>query len=216
MTAEQKRTLSNDDLEALRRHPAVLLAYCGLRSVIRAADSSGSMMSGLTIFIIPAGYRLDDYRLAAGFFFERDTVTEWANPERRKRVYQAPENANGIAKNASPVLSIFDLGQDTFLIARDPADIAEEIRLAADAMVHVPLPSTSQIQAARRLLGHPSLPKEVLKELASRSQQIMLAGILRRNLKSSDLPDLSVKNVGHLRGPSLQVVPSLGGDRPPR
>ncbi|MGA1805184.1 AAA family ATPase [Rhizobium sp. HT1-10] len=192
MRSKLKPNLSTSDLRLLRSSPSVFLAYCGLKAALRDAGPDIVDHSGLVIFVTPPSYRTDDYRCAAEYLFQVDDAVSWTNPGRSKRVYQAP--APRPAKGFAHEISVFDLPDARFVVARDQSDVPEAVRFAAEAIIDVEPPTASHINATRRLLGRPELPDEVADELRKRPQGLVLAGISRCDFSVSDLREIERRN----------------------
>ncbi len=161
----------------------------------------------MLICVVPQGYRMIDYKVAAEYLFGKDSSLNWEEPTRSKRVYQISENDKIPSKGSRVEFTVFDLADTAIILTVDEHLISKELRFAADHIVHIIHPSAAHIKAARVIAGRPQISNEVASDLASRPQNIVIAALLRRNLESAHLTLLDDMEGAPLGGPTLNELP---------
>ncbi|OWV86878.1 AAA family ATPase [Rhizobium sp. R693] len=186
-----------------------LLAVFGLVRALKAADLLKSSVAGFVIFVVPKGFRTDEYEAAAfailgatrGDWMEQNVKVRPANPPRRK---QSPHKR----------ISIFDIKGLDVLIAKSIDEVPKDVRFAATAVMYVDRPTPEHINAARRLSGRKPLSHEVAALIAAKPQNVLMAAVLKPNLiedRIGEINDLSRRETG---GASLFELPGYDELKP--
>ena len=90
-------------------------------------------------------------------------------------------------KRLTVEFTVFDLAETAIILTADERLVSKEPRFAADQIMHVLHPSAADIKAPRVIAGRPQTSNEVASDLAFRPQNIVIAALLRRNLRSAHL-----------------------------
>lgn len=199
---DMRRRDTRDRFRRLIKDPARYLAYRGLRTALMEAGQPRSVSGGFVIFVVPVGYRAQDYELAAHDLIGTDR-DEWA-PHSEIRL------ANPSRKKGKPneAITVFGLHGLAVLIARNLDEVPKEVRFAALAQMFVQPPSARHIHAARRLSGRAPISEEHALLLGKKPQSIVVAAILKRDFGSREiavLDDLERPDI--VAGPSLFELP---------
>ncbi len=199
--------------EKLSKEVAVLLAGCGM---VRAARDVGRLrygVRGFLVFVVPPGYRVDEYEAAALAVVgvKRDRWTsDWMDKDVRVRLANPPR-AKGTPHRPA---SIFDLKGVDILIAGNIDEVPKDVRFAATAVIFVDPPTAQHINAARRLFGKKPFSIEVASELAKRPQNAMLAEILKPDFTEDCIQVIDGFNSFDAMGPSLFELPGYSEVKP--
>ncbi|TBG63282.1 AAA family ATPase [Rhizobium leguminosarum] len=186
-----------------------LLAAFGLLRALRAADLLKRDTLGFVIFVVPKGFRIEEYETAAfailgatrGDWMEQNVKVRPANPPRKK---QSPHKR----------ISIFDVKGLDVLIAKNIDEVPKDVRFAATAVMFVDRPTPEHINAVRRLSGRRPLSHEVAALIAAKPQNLLMAAVLKPNLiedRIDEINDLSRRETG---GASLFELPGYDELKP--
>ncbi|MEY9829743.1 cell division protease FtsH [Sinorhizobium fredii] len=192
---------TRDRFRRLVKDPSRYLAYRGLRTALMEAGQPRSVSGGFVIFVVPAGYRAQDYELAAHDLIGADR-DEWvprsdirlANPPRKKGKH-------------NEAITVFGLHGLAILIARNVNEVPKDVRFAALALMFVAPPSAAHIHAARRLSGRPPISEKHALLLGRKPQNIVVAAILKRDLGAREIAVLEDLERPDIEGPSLFELP---------
>ncbi|MDK1376834.1 MULTISPECIES: AAA family ATPase [unclassified Sinorhizobium] len=193
---------TRDRFRKLVKTPSTYLAYRGLRAALmEAGQSLRSVSDGFVIFVVPGGYRAQDYELAAYALIGADS-DEWAprpgvclaNPPRKKG-------------SSNESITVFGLHGLAVLIARNIDEVPKDVRFAAAALMFVEPPAPSHIHAARRFSGKPPISEEHALLLVGKPQSIVVAAILRRDFRAQEIAVLEDLERPHIEGPNLFELP---------
>ncbi|MFB9952708.1 AAA family ATPase [Rhizobium puerariae] len=196
-------------IQQLSKDPGTLLAAFGLVRALKAADLLKRSAVGFVIFVVPKGFRTEEYETAAfailgasrGDWVEQHVKVRPANPPRKK---QSPHKR----------ISIFDVKGLEVLIARNVDEVPKDVRFAAAAVMFVDRPTPEHINAVRRLSGRKPLSHEVAALIAAKPQNVLMAGVLKPNLiedRIDEINDLSRRETG---GASLFELPGYDELKP--
>ncbi|OWV68070.1 hypothetical protein ATY76_14275 [Rhizobium sp. R339] len=182
--------------------PGIFLASCTLVCALRAAGLFRSGATGFVIFVVPRGYRTQEYEAAAlgllgaerGDWLDQQVKVRFANPPKKKGVSQKR-------------VSIFDIKGLEVLIARDIGEVPKDVRFAATAVVLVERPTPGHINAVRRLSGRTSFSREVAAILAEKPQNALLAAVLQPNMAEGRIGEVNDLNRCETDAPSLFELP---------
>jgi hypothetical protein len=189
---ERYRELAND--------PSALLAYSGLRQSMKRCNLM--LGDGYVIVIIPAGFCAQSYKKAAHVLLDMDSE-EWGVPRTRVRLANPPKKKGSI--DTQP--SIFDLRGLRLLIATHINEVPKDVRFVANRIVPLQPPTIRDINAVRHVLRLPLLAKEHAGELVGKSENVILAGILKREWSADDTVALNDIERLDIYGPSLFDLP---------
>lgn len=193
---------ARDRFRNLVKEPSRYLAYRGLRAaLVKAGRSLRDVADGFVIFVVPDGYRIQDYELAAYALIGADS-DEWA-PRPGVRLAHPPRKKG----SSSESITVFGLHGLAVLIARNIDEIPKDVRFAALALMFVEAPSPSHIHAARRFSGKPPILEEHALLLAGKPQGIVIAAILKRDFHARDIAVLEDLERPDTEGPSLFELP---------
>ncbi|MGO4355626.1 AAA family ATPase [Rhizobium sp. RAF36] len=199
--------------EALLKDVAVLLAGCGLARAARDVGRLRYRVNGFLVFVVPPGYRVDEYEAAALAVLgvKRNSWTgDWVDKDVRVRL-ASPPRVKGTPHRPA---SIFDLKGVDILIAGNIDEVPKDVRFAATAVVFVDPPTAQHINAARRLFGKEPFSIEVASELAKRPQNAMLAAILKPDFTEDCIAVIDGFNSLDATGPSLFELPGYDEVKP--
>ncbi|NVP57587.1 AAA family ATPase [Mycoplana rhizolycopersici] len=196
-----RRRDTRDRFRRLVKDPSRYLAYRGLRTALIVAGQPRSVSGGFVIFVVPAGYRAQDYELAAHDLIGADRE-EWA-PQAEIRLANPPKRKN----KPHEVITVFGLHGLAVLIARNVDEVPKDVRFAALALMFVEPPSASHIHATRRLFGRPPISEEHALLLGSKSQSIVVAAIHKRDFGNREVAVLDDLERPDIAGPSLFELP---------
>lgn len=196
-----RRRDTRDRFRRLVKDPSRYLAYRGLRRALIEAGQPRSVFGGFVIFVVPAGYRAQDYELAAHDLIGADRE-EWA-PQAEIRLANPPRKKG----KQSEAITVFGLHGVAVLIARNVDEVPKEVRFAALALMFVEPPSATHIHAARRLLGRPPISEEHALLLVGKPQSIVVAAILKRDFGAREIAVLDDLEHPDMVGPSLFELP---------
>jgi hypothetical protein len=165
--------------QKLSKDAGVFLAGCGLARATKAIGRLRYDIKGFLVFVVPPGYRADEYEAAALAMLDvvRDRwADDWVDKDIRVRL------ANPVRKKGTPhrPASIFDLKGLDILVARDIGEVPKEVRFAATAVLFVEPPTARHINAARRISGKAPISDFVASEVAKRPQNVILAAVLKQ------------------------------------
>lgn len=186
----------------LAEDPSALLAYYGLRQAIKHRRSAAAVDDGFVIFIIPSGFRTQPYKRAAYVILNSD-AEEWGELRTRVRLANPPKRKG--STDSQP--SIFDLRGLRVLIATHIDEVPRDVRFVASRIVTLQPPSARHINAVRRALGLPSLVDEYISAIVGRPENVILAGILKRQWSADDMLGLNDLDLPDTAGPSLFDLP---------
>ncbi|MEA1842968.1 AAA family ATPase [Agrobacterium tumefaciens] len=186
-----------------------LLAVFGLVRALKAADLLKRDTLGFVIFVVPKGFRTEEYETAAfailgatrGDWMEQNVKVRPANPPRKK---QSPHKR----------ISIFDIKGLDVLLAKNIDEVPKDVRFAATAVMFVDRPTPQHINAVRRLSGREPLSHEVAALIAAKPQNVIMAAVLKPNLiedRIDEINDLSRRETG---GASLFELPGYDELKP--
>jgi hypothetical protein len=192
---------TRDRFRTLVKYPSRYLAYRGLRTALMEAGQPRSISGGFVIFVVPAGYRAQDYELAAHDLIGADR-DEWV-PHSEIRLANPPRKKG---KAHEPV-TVFDLHGLAVLIARNISEVPKDVRFAALSVLFVEPPSAQHIHAARRLSGRPPISEEQALLLGRKPQNVVVAAILKRDLGTEEITVLEDLERPDIEGPSLFELP---------
>ncbi len=191
--------------------PGKLLAGFGMVRSLRGAGLLRYGASGFIIFVIPEGFRTEEFEEAA-FTLLDGRKESWGRVEQniRVRLAKPPFKKGG---DKIPI-SIFDVGGLDILIARNVDEVPADVRYAATAILAVEPPTPAHIAAVRRLCKRPPLSFEAAGAVARMPQNLLLAAVLKPNLNEDELAD--VEDVDRVRatGPSLFDLPGYDEIKP--
>jgi len=159
-------------------------------------------VNGFLIFVVPQGYRTEEYE-AAALAIIRVKRDDWVDKETRIRLANPPRK-KGIVHRP---ISIFDLTGLEILIARDIASVPKDVRFAATAVLYVEPPTTQHINAARRLLGNLPFSDDVAAMLAKCPQNVQLAAVLKPTFTEDKIHEIDDFDRIETDGPSLFDLP---------
>jgi cell division protease FtsH len=186
----------------LAEDPSALLAYYGLRQVTKHCRSAAAMDDGFVIFITPSGFRAQPYKRAA-YVILNSAAEEWGVPRTKVRLANPPKKKGSI--DTQP--SIFDLRGLRLLIATHINEVPKDVRFVANRIVPLQPPTTRDINAVRRVLRLPLLAKEHAGMLVGKSENVIHAGILKREWLADDIAALDDLERPDIDGPSLFDLP---------
>ncbi|QFY60488.1 AAA family ATPase [Rhizobium grahamii] len=199
--------------QKLSKDSGMFLAGCGL---VRATKAIGRLrygVSGFLVFVVPPGYRTEEYEAAAlailGTLRDR-WADDWVDKDIRVRL------ANPVRKKGAPhrPASIFDLKGLDILIARDIAEVPKDVRFAAMAVLFVEPPTAQHINAARRISGKAPLSDVVLSGVVNRPQNVVLAAVLKPSFDEDGIQEIDdFERLGSV-GPSLFELPGYDEVKP--
>ncbi|PDS95479.1 hypothetical protein CO659_22825 [Rhizobium sp. S9] len=195
--------------ERLSKDMGVFLAGCGLVRATRAIGRLRYDVNGFLIFVVPQGYRTEEYEAAAlaiirvkrDDWVEKEIRIRLANPPRKKGVVHRP-------------ISIFDLSGVDILIAKDIASVPRDVCFAATAVLYVEPPTTQHINAARRLLGNSPFSDDVAAMLAKCPQNVQLAAVLKPTFTKDNIHEIDDFDRIETNGPSLFDLPGYEEVKP--
>ncbi|MDQ0133723.1 DNA polymerase III delta prime subunit [Neorhizobium galegae] len=191
-----------DRFRNLAKDPSALLAYWGLRQSIKDCGPTVKLDDGFVIVIIPVGFRAQPYKRAAYLLLNSD-AEEWGEPRTKVRLANPPKRKGSI--DSPP--SIFDLQGLRVVIATHINEVQKDVRFVASRIVPIPPPSTRDILATRRVLRLPLLAKEHVGALVGKTENVVIAGILKREWTADDLLALNDLDRPDGQGPSLFDLP---------
>ncbi|WDZ76249.1 AAA family ATPase [Ensifer adhaerens] len=207
--ADMRRRDTRDRLRKLSKEPSTYLAYRGLRAALMGTGHSlRSGSDGFVIFVVPDGYRTQDYELAAYAMIGADS-DEWA-PRPGVRLANPPRKKGG----SNECITVFGLHGLAVLIARSIDEVPKDVRFAALALMFVEPPAPSHIHAARRLSGRPPISEEHALLLARKPANIVVAAILKKDLGTRELALLDDLERPEIEGPSLFELPGYADAKP--
>jgi hypothetical protein len=195
--------------QRLSKDIAVFLAGCGL---VRASKAVGTLrygINGFLIFVIPSGYRTEEYE-AAAFAVIGANRDDWVEKEIRIRLANPPRKKG----TAHQRISIFDLKGLNVLIAKNIAEVPRDVRFAAAAVLLVEPPTAQHINAARRLSGESPFSDEVTSLLVGRPQNVLLAAVLKPNFVEDGINEIDDLDKVDDAGPNLFELPGYGEVKP--
>ncbi len=181
-----------------------LLAAFGLVRALKAADLLKSGAAGFVIFVVPKGFRSEEYEEAAfailgatrGDWVEQNVKVRPASPPRRK---QSPHKR----------ISIFDVKGLEVLIARNIDEVPKDVRFAATAVMFVDRPTPEHINAARRLSGRKPVSQKVAALIAAKPQNVLMAAVFKPNLTEDKIGEINDLNRQETGGSSLFELPGF-------
>jgi len=197
--------LSHGSLKRLAATPSALLAYCGLRATLRRSrcfDPSGDCR---LLCILPPGYRLEDYTVAAEFVFNNDVLDQ-------ESIHRISVHTSRPAKGRIADCTAYDLGTTALIIAEHAARIPDEIRLAVDEIVTLSPATAFQVNLVRRATKRPRLPDDVVERLAARPYRLIVAALGRCSITTDDLDKIASVHEETDARSALQELP--GFDKP--
>ncbi len=191
--------------------PGKLLAGFGMVRSLRAAGLLRYGAGGFIIFVVPDGFRTEEFEEAA-FTLLDGTKESWGRVEQniRVRLAKPPYKKGG---DKIPI-SIFDVGGLDILIARNVDEVPADVRYAATAILFVEPPTPAHIAAARRLCKRPPLSLEAAAAVARMPQNLLLAAVLKPNLNEDELADVDDVDRVRATGPSLFDLPGYDEIKP--
>lgn len=185
--------------------PSTLLAYCSMRLVLTPPGKSvGSSHQGFIILIVPTGFRPSAYKEAAYFILDQ-AIEEWGEPRAKVRLACPPERVGSTERQ----ISIFDLCGLRILIAASLDEVPKEVMFVANSIVQLEPPSARIISDARRLLRMPPLSEENVLSLVGKTENIILAGLLRADWLSEDIAALDNPCRWEVPAPDLFELPGF-------
>ncbi|UIK12469.1 ATP-binding protein [Rhizobium leguminosarum] len=196
-----RRRDTRDRFRSLVKDPSRYLAYRGMRLALLKAGQTRVVSGGFVIFVIPGGYRAQDYELAAHDLIGADR-DEWA-PQSEVNLATPPRKKG----KPNEAITVFRLHGLAVLIARNVDEIPKEVRFAALAVMFVEPPSAAHIHAARRLLGRPPISEEHALLLSAKPQGVVVAAILKRDLGAREIAVLEDLECPDTEGPDLFELP---------
>ncbi|MDX1195782.1 AAA family ATPase [Rhizobium sp. L43] len=186
-----------------RKHsgdPGTFLASCTLVRALRAAGLRFGA-AGFVIFVVPKGYRTEEYEEAA--FAILKAKRDWVDQQTKVRLANPPRK-KGVPHRR---ISIFGLNGLEVLIAKDIGDVPKDVRFAATAVMLVERPTPGHINAARRLSQRVPFSQEVAALLAEKPQNALLAAVLKPNLIEGRIDEVDDLFRAETGGPSLFELP---------
>ncbi len=191
--------------------PGKLLAGFGMVRSLRAAGLLRYGASGFIVFVVPLGFRTEEFEEAA-FTLLDGRKESWGRVEQniRVRLAKPPYKKGG---DKIPI-SIFDIGGLDILIARNIDEVPADVCFAATAILLVEPPTPAHIVAVRRLCKRPPLSREAAAAIARKPQNLLLAAVLKPNLSEDELAE--VDDVVRVKGtgPSLFDLPGYDEIKP--
>lgn len=195
--------------QRLRKDPATLLAALGLMRALRGAGLLRYGFAGYAIFVVPRGYRTEEYEAAAHAILSgiRD---DWVDEKVKVRVAN-PVRPKGTAH--LPV-SVFDLKGLEVLIAASIEEVPKDVRFAATAVMLVEAPTPEHVNAVRRLTGKAPFSPEMAALLAAKPQNVLTAAMLKPNFSEERIDEIHDLNRRDTSGPSLFDLPGYDALKP--
>ncbi|MBY5422294.1 AAA family ATPase [Rhizobium leguminosarum] len=195
--------------EKLSKDTGVFLAGCGLVRATRAIGRLRYGVNGFLIFVVPQGYRTEEYE-AAAFAIIGAARDDWVDKEVRVRL------ANPARKKGAPhmLVSIFNLKGLDILIAKDIAEVPKDVRFAATAVLFVEPPTAQHINAVRRLSGKAPFSDSVATMLIKRPQNAVLAAVLKPTFTEDEIQELDDFDRLEAHGPNLFDLPGYDEVKP--
>ncbi|NKQ88693.1 AAA family ATPase [Rhizobium ruizarguesonis] len=195
--------------EKLSKDTGVFLAGCGLVRATRAIGRLRYGVNGFLIFVVPQGYRTEEYE-AAAFAIIGAARDDWVDKEVRVRL------ANPARKKGAPhmLVSIFNLKGLDILIARDIAEVPKDVRFAATAVLFVEPPTAQHINAVRRLSGKAPFSDSVATMLIKRPQNVLLAAVLKPTFTEDKIQEIDGFDTLETDGPNLFDLPGYDEVKP--
>ncbi|WP_425668428.1 AAA family ATPase [Agrobacterium radiobacter] len=197
-----ERAQFRERFRGLADDPSALLAYYGLRQAIKYHRSAAAVDDGFVIFIVPAGFRAQPYKRAAYVILNSD-AEEWGDLRTRVRLANPPKRKG--STDSQP--SIFDLRGLRVLIATHIDEVPKDVRFVAGLIVPLQPPSNRHINAVRGALGLPLLVDDYVDALVGRPENVILAGIIKRQWSADDILNLNDLDRPDITGPSLFDLP---------
>lgn len=179
-----------------------LLAAFSLLRALRAADLLKRETLGFVIFVVPKGFRTEEYETAA-FAILGATRMDWVEQNVKVR----PANPPKKKQNPHKRISIFDVKGLEVLIATTIDEVPKDVRFAATAVMFVDRPTPEHINAARRLSGRKPLSHEVAALIAAKPQNVLMAAALKPNLVEDRIDEINDLNRRETGGASLFDLP---------
>jgi len=199
---DMRRRDTRDRLRTLFKEPSIYLAYRGLRAaLLKAGHSLRAVFDGFVIFVVPDGYRTQDYEQAAYALIGADS-DEWA-PRPGVRLANPPRKKG----SSNDTITVFGLHGLAVVIAKSIDEVPKDVRFAALALMFVDTPTPSHIHAARRLSGRPPISEEHALLLAGKPENIVVAAILKKDLGTQEVSLLEDLERSDAEGPSLFELP---------
>ncbi|MBY5798410.1 AAA family ATPase [Rhizobium leguminosarum] len=195
--------------QKISKETAVFLAGCGL---VRASKALGSLrygINGFLVFVIPTGYRTEDYE-AAAYAIVNANRDDWVDKEIRVRLANPPRIKGTLHKQ----ISIYDLKGLDVLIARNIAEVPKDVGFAAAAVLFVEPPTVRHINAARRLSGKAPFSEQFASSLARRPQNILLAAVLKPTSAEDRIREIDDLDKVDSAGPDLFELPGYEEVKP--
>ncbi|NKL91699.1 AAA family ATPase [Rhizobium leguminosarum] len=195
--------------EKLSKDTGVFLAGCGLVRATRAIGRLRYGVNGFLIFVVPQGYRTEEYE-AAAFAIIGAARDDWVDKEVRVRL------ANPARKKGAPhmLVSIFNLKGLDILIATDIGEVPKDVRFAATAVLFVEPPTAQHINAARRMSGKMPFSDVVASNVAKRPQNAVLAAVLKPTFTEVEIQELDDFDRLEVDGPNLFDLPGYDEVKP--
>lgn len=196
-------------IQKLSQDSGTLLAAFGLVRALKAADLLKRGAVGFVVFVVPKGFRTEEYETAAfailgasrGDWVDQHVKVRPANPPRKK---QSPHKR----------ISIFDLKGLEVLIANNIDEVPKDVRFAATAVMLVDRPTPGHINAARRLSGRKPLSHKVAALIAQKPQTVLMAAVLKPNLIEDKIDEINSLNRRETGGASLFELPGYDELKP--
>ncbi|MGO6937864.1 AAA family ATPase [Rhizobium johnstonii] len=195
--------------QKLSKDTGVFLAGCGLVRAIKAIGRLRYGVDGFLVFVVPPGYRTEEYE-AAAYAIMGSVRDDWVEKEVRVRL------ANPARKKGAPhmLVSIFNLKGLDILIARDIAEVPKDVRFAATAVLFVEPPTAQHINAVRRLSGKAPFSDSVATMLIKRPQNVLLAAVLKPTFTEDKIQEIDDFDTLETDGPNLFDLPGYDEVKP--
>ena len=208
--------LSRAVFASIRRNAAMFLAVASLKAALR---SSGLPLKGrpcLVVLIISNEQSVAIFKKASEVLLAGVSLS--ARIRRGVHVHILGPNSRGKDKNKEDgnLLALHGSFETIVVIARSDSDVPPPLSAVADVITNMPRPSSSHIQAARRLQGLPPLGSDVVAILRRCTFSALVPAVCRGNVTFEDA--LRIERTSHTLnaevGPTLEELPGFDDVKP--
>lgn len=196
----------------LSRSPAKFMMYCALRRALRATDQFQKNAKGLLVCIVDEAW-IWHCKSAAALLLNGSSRGYPIDDSRR------PVHVIGLRSKKSKSREVEDVPiirpeHQTIYLASSLDLISRSLRLAADVIVDIALPSGRDVVAARRVAGVERVDLPLAEKIAQQPADIVIGLAARQSLASLDLFMLNEAVDAQPRSPTLSELPGYGPARP--
>ncbi|TBY54406.1 AAA family ATPase [Rhizobium leguminosarum bv. viciae] len=210
--AVESRNIRPEVFNAVRRIPALFLAYSTLRKTLRTQHA---LMNGhpATVVVVTGSAEVTDaHRKAAELLLMGSTDTWNRRSHRRELVHvlDLPSHRKK-SKIANPILEEHGKYDFIIVLARSRAEVPPDLAISADAIVDLARPKVRHIHAVRRLLGRQPFDEETATIVATLDFPLLVPVVCKRRLSAAEAQHLIATAQGAAASaPSLEELPGYG------